>query len=182
MPPSLFWRSSNHLVPALAAWVISESSPRTASARSAPAVSSPSGTPPGQSVHAQPPGADLVYGWIVLNCWSKSHRFRRQRSASVNASLPRALIESVVTHVARLVSIGQLPSFRTELTRKSSPRCVTGWLSRPIPIRFIVTKLVKGVASRKPPDVGWMDSNNRSVLPVTAFLRCRCSRFLVGWW
>ncbi len=63
----------------------------------------------------------------------------------------RALTERVVTQVARLVSIGQLPSGRTERTKNSTPARVTEWLGRPDPTRLSTTKLVSGVASRNPP-------------------------------
>jgi hypothetical protein len=66
-------------------------------------------------------------------------------SAPASASAP---IESVVTHVARFVSIGQLPSSRIDSTRKRTPSSTTGLLVCPMPARLITTKLVSGVASR----------------------------------
>ena len=60
-------------------------------------------------------------------------------------------MESVVTHVVRFVSIGQLPSSRTEFNRNSIPFFTTGWPASPLPARLMVTKLVSGVASRNPP-------------------------------
>ena len=59
-----------------------------------------------------------------------------------------ALIESVVTQVARLVSIGQLPSSHIESTRNVTPPCTTGLSVQSIPERLVTTKLVRGVASR----------------------------------
>src|SRR5262245_19399498 len=77
-------------------------------------------------------------------------------SVIVVTSSPRALIVKVVTQVARLVSIGQLPSGRTERTKNSTPLRATGCADSPILARLSVTKLVSGVASRKPPLVGWI--------------------------
>jgi hypothetical protein len=70
------------------------------------------------------------------------------------AGSDEAFTERVVTHVARLVSIGQLPSGRADFAKKSIPLSVTGWWPSPIPAKLIVTKLVNGVASRNPPLVG----------------------------
>ena len=39
---------------------------------------------------------------------------------------PSAFTDSVVTQVARFVSMGQLPSSRAEASRNSTPLCVTG--------------------------------------------------------
>jgi hypothetical protein len=81
------------------------------------------------------------------------------------------LTASVVTQVARFESIGQLPSGRTECSMNATPRSITrsadsqsrdrlGAGASPIPSwsRFcridasaITTKLVSGIASRKPP-------------------------------
>src|SRR4029079_13456109 len=82
----------------------------------APGVSSQSGTPPGRSVQAQPPGSAPVYGWRSRYCCfnNQSRIASFVSSASRSPAAARAFTLSVVTHVARFVSIGQLPSGRTD--------------------------------------------------------------------
>ena len=126
IPPSRFCRSSSQTQPAWAASrVLSSMSPSCFSANSAPGVSSASGTPPGSGVHDQPPGAASVNGCTSRYCWASSHPRIGARSSAGNAS-PKALTERVVTHVARCVSIGQLPSVRTEDWMNSTPLRATG--------------------------------------------------------
>src|SRR5204863_4412356 len=116
------------------------------------------------------PGGVRVSGERTRHCGPGGESGARAGSsggrAMATASGPladaSALTDSVVTHVARLVSIGQLPSGRAERTRKSTQRVTAGWSRRPAPIRLIATKLVSGVASRKPPPVGWIAERTRS--------------------
>jgi hypothetical protein len=72
-------------------------------------------------------------------------------------------MDSVVTQVARSVSMGQLPSARIDARRKATPRWATGCAASPRPARLMVTKLVRGVASRKPPFSGCKPVSTRSV-------------------
>ena len=60
----------------------------------------------------------------------------------------KAFTERVVSQVARLVSMGQLPQGRADRRRNSSPRVSTGPFSMPATSRLMHTKLVSGVASR----------------------------------
>ena len=81
----------------------------------------------------------------------------RSDGDSASSILPadKASIDSVVTHVARFVSMGQLPSSRIEATRNSTPFETTGWSRCPLAARLMTTKEVSGAASRKPPLSGW---------------------------
>src|SRR5262249_51840976 len=84
-----------------------------------------------------------------------------------------ALILSVVTHVDRFVSIGQLPSGRTDCTRNSTHLRTTGWSARPALARPSATKLVSGAASRKPPLLGWTASRTRKLVLLAKRRRIR---------
>ena len=92
----------------------------------------------------------------------------------------RALTERVVIQVARLVSMGQLPSGRAERLRKSMAAAATGWSCCPAAIRDIVTKLVSGVASRNPPPVGWIWVRTRRTRFVVTPRRTRVSGLRLG--
>jgi hypothetical protein len=84
----------------------------------------------------------------VLCCASSHCRIDGASSGTSAPASASAPIESVVTHVARLVSIGQLPSSRIDPTRNRTPASTTGLVACPIPAMLMVTKLVSGVASR----------------------------------
>ena len=89
-------------------------------------------------------------------------------------------MERVVTQVARFVSMAQLPSARAEARKNSAPFRATGCSARPIAARLMVTKLVSGTASRKPPFSGWMDASTRSVRARVRSRRKWVSGFWVG--
>ena len=119
----------------------------------------------------------------------------RSASSSHDVSGPPAAsasIDSVVAQVARLLSIGQLPSSRTDAARNDTPFRITacalasprsgGGRSlnaasrtgvRSSAARLITTKLVSGVASRKPPVAGWIA---RSVASVRRRVAVRASQ------
>ena len=193
-PPSRFWRPINHVTPRSAACTASRAAralsgaapaagASAASASNAPAVSSASGTPPGRSVHAQPPGAAPVYGCSRSSCKRKyrSSRFAASLGSSPSSPAPSgrasAATASDVTQLARSVSIGQLPSARADAARNAAPRAATGWSARSIPASDIVTKAVRGVASRKPPFSGWSVSSRASVRPRAASRANQASGF-----
>src|SRR5207244_9318368 len=86
----------------------------------------------------------------------------RSRSQRMSA-LASDLTDKVVTQVARLVSIGQLPSARADCLRKRIPCWTIGWLAWPEAARLITTNAVSGVASRYPPLSGCMSRAVSSV-------------------
>ena len=87
---------------------------------------------------------------------------RRLRSSTrcsrSHATMPKGVPRTALgverdqgTHVARCVSIGQLPSSLADARMNASARLTTRRSGWPAAIRLIATKLVSGVASRKPP-------------------------------
>src|SRR5687768_3617941 len=91
----------------------------------------------------------------------------------------RALRESDVFHVARFVSIGQLPSGRTDSSRNFTPLHVTMCSARPVEAKLMTIKLVKGTASRYPPLAGCIRSKT-SRLRFTSRDRIQRVRGFVG--
>ena len=125
-------------------------------------------------VHAHAPGAACVNGCSAVLCWSMSHcRSAGTSGAGSSPASASAPMDSVVAHVARFVSIGQLPSERIESIRNVTPAATTGLSACPAPARLITTKLVRGVASRYPPLAGCISRNTRCVRARTAFRRDR---------
>ena len=88
---------------------------------------------------------------------------RRRRPRSALPPAASAPIDSVVTHVARFVSIGQLPSSRIESTQETARRCSTTGLlaAAACRARLITTKLVSGVASRIAAALGCISRSTR---------------------
>ncbi len=183
MPPSRFCAANNQPMPWNTCGSEAVSTPRFFKASNAPAVSSASGTPPGKSVQAHPPGAAWVYGCRARYCcWSSHCRIFSLAGADRALRAGNALTASVVSQVARLVSIGQLPSARCEASKKSTPFSTTGCAICPEPARLSTTKLVSGVASRKPPFSGCNPFNLAKVRGVAWPRKKRDRGLALGAW
>ncbi len=125
-----------------------------------------------------------MYGCRSLYCCvsSQSRNSDRLSSFSRSPAAANALTERVVTQVDRFVSIGQLPSSRTDLTKKETALPTTECSARPMLARASVTNAVNGAASRKPPLDGWIASRTRRLFEIAILRASRAIGFHGGRW